>query len=245
VIPPSLAIAHMLGRFSWRTAIGALCIGLPTTALAIMFKAIGTAQHEPEAMLAIALAIGITILATIDRTIVQRAAGATGLRAEAAAIAVIAFTASTILPLHFFGPYRDHLGERLIAHVIRLRLVNVVGSDQDAQRDVRRLQDAVPAHAHVGFWGQSAAQLDFRHNPIRDLSWPAGSRARHLDEYLSPLEPASLRGLDYVIVEDVATAPQNDRWGAVNATAVSEIIGLVEPVAMAGRARLYRVRQAR
>lgn len=105
------------------------------------------------------------------------------------------------------------------------------------------LQAKAPAHARLGFWGRDAAQLDFRRNPIRDASWPRQSRRYR--EYLMMLSPATLAGLDYVLVERLPPSALldphvADPWGA-NASAVEPVASLLTLVEANGYGALYRI----
>lgn len=131
-----------------------------------------------------------------------------------------------------------------------------LAADQEAlSLRLRRLQARTPRGAALGLWGRSAGSLDYRRNPIRDVSWTAISAHRRSNRaaFLGGLTAQSLAGVDYVIVESFASPlrvveserfyPKFDRPLPTFSTPTSLVADRLELVAEEGNEQLYKVRR--
>jgi hypothetical protein len=248
-IPATALVLRVSGAVPWRSALAVLWFGAATLGLGLGLEAIRPAQHSAAAGTAVWIAAGLAMLAMIEPAAdaASPAAGAAspagGLSRLGVAVAVAVFGTIMIVGPGFDDGERGRLAQVFTRAAIALRdRLRLEPSDQ-ANADARALQDQVPAGARIGFWGRSAAQLDFRRNPIRDVSWPAATDRRRDKYYLTPVERASLAALDYLIVDGVAPIVDADPWGSAAAPPVDEVLEHVKPVASSGATQLYRVRR--
>ncbi len=161
----------------------------------------------------------------------------------AAMIALWLFTMFPIPPMR--SDRMDPIERRFIYTFVALRdLREHTQFDEDER--IHLLQEQVPAGKRIGFWGQSAARLDFARNPIVDLSWPAGSKQWRLG-FLTPLVPDRARGVDYLIVESLHPASsatvEDAYWSAPPPPPTAKVDAMLEPIATSAAARLFRLRQ--
>lgn len=251
-VPLVLLLLLFAGTFAWWSALGAallaLVVGLLSSRLGLM--PIGVRSF------ATGLAL-LTQLPFLIALLLEKAPRRAHLYPVTAALVFVwMFTDSLNLAV-----YRDvdrgRLPNRLTELGARAELAYFSGlaaNERSADERLRSLQGQVPRGARLGLWGRSAAKLDYRRNPIRDVSWTAVSAHRRSNRpaFLGGLTDKSLAGLDYVIVESfVAPLRERDdvfdrKTGARNptyATPTLLVADRLELVALVGNEKLYRVRQ--
>lgn len=251
-VPLVLLLLLFAGTFAWWSALGAallaLVVGLLSSRLGLM--PIGVRSF----------ATGLALLSQLPFLIAllfEKAPRRAHLYPVTAALVFVwMFTDSLNLAV-----YRDvdrgRLPNRLTELGARAELAYFSGlaaNERSADERLRSLQGQVPRGARLGLWGRSAAKLDYRRNPIRDVSWTAVSAHRRSNRpaFLGGLTAKSLAGLDYVIVESfVAPLRASDdefdrKTGARNptyATPTLLVADRLELVALVGNEQLYRVRR--
>jgi hypothetical protein len=220
-LPLGALLFHLLGGGAWRSSAAAACVAVAGYQLALAVYAVSPTVHVPEATFAAWFALGVAILVEMP-----------GRRAAPLAIAVIALTL-LVLPMYRTGELVQ-LGARISGAVTVWRERTVFGVDRDGA-DVRAAQEKIPAGAAIAYWGREAARLDFRRNPIRDISRIAGKPG--------PIRAASLHGAAWLIVEEREADRRRDPWlGTQMVTpAIAPIRDVVALHASAGIARVYRV----
>lgn len=233
-IPLGGLLLHLLGATAWRSALGVTCVALAGYQLALATFALLPAVHSADITFAAWLPVGLAI--AID--LVARETSDPYVRRGAPALAIV-FLASTLLVLPMFRRRdSDEMFARLAYAVIAWRERPVLGTERPAE-DIYRAQLQIPAGATLAFWGRSAARLEPRRNPIRDVSARTGA--------LAPIAPASLRDAGWLIVEDPGSAIVRDPWlrERVSKPAIADVSDLVELHATVGIAHLYRVHRQR
>jgi hypothetical protein len=242
VLPFTRGLLGLIGDEPPRGAVAVLCVAAGSYGLAVVLDAIRPAQHDPVASGATWLAVAVCVAAApawaavADRTRAR-------LHPEIVAVVIALFIAATVLAPNFSYPERGKIVTRLAGALYAIKYRPATGAGRRGHRDLRALQAQLPAGAAIGFWGQSAAELDFRRNQIVDISWPVN---RHRDElYLQMIEPRSLRGKDYVLVERVKIATPTpgtlDPWTSAQPTA--RVDDLLDRVACIDLACAYAVRR--
>lgn len=206
--------------------------------LALALDAIRPAQHHEAASFAVWFAAAACVAALpawygepARREALQPLVG----------VALLAlFVGGISIAPSFDGPRRGKLTKYFSDALVTIKYRRATGDGLGPHRDLRALQEHVPAGATIGFWGQSAGALDFRRNPIADRSWPPN---RHREElYLTPLELRGLRGRDYMLVEHVAPVETASvPWDLARATVYVE--GALERLACVERACVYAVQR--
>lgn len=241
-VPLTGIVLALAGGLRWRSAVGTLVFAVTTFGLAVLLDAIRPAQHSAGATFAVWLGAVVCI----------SAAGNTDSSASGERFAVgvwFASFAAVILALTWVvAPTRDVVRRDAVLGRFRsatytLKQEMLLGHDVSAHDRMARLQLRAPAGARIGFWGQSAAFLDHARNPIRDVSWPAHTKSRRNDVYLSPLTATSLAKLDYVLLEGVRANRVDDPWRRQRSAIPPSVESLLEPVATDGTGFLYRVRR--
>lgn len=251
-VPLVLLLLLLTGTFAWSSALGAallsLVVGLVSSRLGLM--PIGVRSF----------ATGLALLSQLPFLVAllfEKAPRRAHLYPVTAALVFVwMFTDSLNLAV-----YRDvdrgRLPNRLTELGARAELAYFSGlaaNERSVDERLRSLQGQVPPGARLGLWGRSAAKLDYRRNPIRDVSWTAVSAHRRSARpaFLGGLTAKSLAGVDYVIVESfVAPLRERDdefdrKTGARNPTYAAPTLLVeerLELVALVGNEKLYRVRR--
>jgi hypothetical protein len=206
--------------------------------LALALDAIRPAQHHEAASFTVWFAAAAYVAAL--PAWYEEPARREGLQPLVGVALLALFVGAISIAPSFDGIRRGKLTKYFGDALVTIEYRRATGDGLGSHRDLRALQEHVPAGATIGFWGQSAGALDFRRNPIVDRSWP---RNRHREElYLTPLELESLHGPDYMLVEHVA--PEKTAsvpWDFVRATVHVE--HALERLACIERACVYAVRR--
>lgn len=160
------------------------------------------------------------------------------LRGPIGVLLAFAVASTVFLPL-----LQAHRHRRVIARGMRVVQVasdlHALGFARAAATGSAELQARVPAGAALGFWGESPVGLDFRRNPIVDLSWPANARSS--GAFLTPLSRHRIARIAYLLVSGPPEYLPPASWSGGEST-VSDLEGRVELVAESRSARLFRVR---
>jgi hypothetical protein len=239
--PVTRAMLALLGDERPRDALAVLCFAVTSWGLAVALDAVRPAQHDAAASAAMWLSLAVCVAAA-------PAWGAPAgrpparLRLEVVAVVLALFLGARALAPSF-GKERGDLLVRLFGAIDNVEYRAATAAERRPHRALRALQERLPAGAAIGFWGRSAAALDFTRNRIVDISWPV---TRFRDEYyLQPIELHSLRGKDYVLVERLEIAPPitppPDRWDLQRPTGAVE--GSLERIACIDAACAYAVRR--
>lgn len=239
-------------RARWDDAVGVTIFSAITSFFAVWIGAVRPAQHGDSATFAVGFGLALCLLIHFAYESEREDCGAITRAVSTVALGV--FTVAMLLDPSFQDHRRNELIERFRVAITVLRDFNLRGVDLDAARDVRELQGMAPAGVSIGFWGVSADAIDFARNRVVDIGWAVKS-ARRRRHFLVPITPQVLKKLDYVIVEDLAPPPVFDPWAPARSTTrasrfrhpspTEAVESQLEPVAVAGAARLYRVRAAR
>lgn len=242
-LPFTRALLGLLGDEPPRSAVAVLCFATSSYGLAVVLDAIRPAQHDPIASGAIWLSVAMCVAAAPAWAEAAADRARARLHPEIAAVVIALFIAATVFVPNSSPPERSKLVQRLSDALIAIKHRPATGAGHRAHRDLRALQAQLPAGAAIGFWGQSPAELDFRRNRIVDISWPVD---RHRNEqYLQMIEPRSLNGKDYILVERVETAAPipgtYDPWSIARPT--TRVDDLLDRVACIDRACAYAVRR--
>lgn len=218
----AVLLAPCFALFLLRRPVAALgCAALLVTGGA-MLDAFRTA-HDSVALVSVWVAFALAVVA-------EQPPGA-------ALFAAASLLAGAIWPAVWDAEGNERVAHRFVRAIDALRFAT---PDEPA---LAALQQRAPAHARLGFWGRDATALDFRRNPIRDVSWPTASRRYH--EYLMLLSRPTLANLDYVLVEWLPPSKLldpyvADRWAA-NATGIDAVRGYLTLIEANGHGALYRI----
>lgn len=110
------------------------------------------------------------------------------------------------------------------------------GTRERAEHALHAAQLHAPDGARLAFWGATAGSLDFRRNPIIDVT------ASPRGVWREPLRATRLEGIDYLLLEDIA-APRYEKREIVVLPAVSDDVREhLELVHRDRMVQLYRVR---
>jgi hypothetical protein len=232
VIPLTTSILRLAGHYAWRSAYTVMWFASLSSLIAVLVLAIRKSQHIDSATVTVWFSLAVGSLSIIERDRV----------APGAAACLIAIVFSTTSFTGYFKRDRYNMMLRHSHAVMKFRDQVILDSMSWTHDDVRALQDLVPPGATIAFWGQSAAHLDFRRNPIRDVSWPVTNNVRRERDFLPALLPQHLLGSQYLLLEDLENKSPKDRWSSGYAPATSEIEDHLDELAKLGIARLYRVR---
>lgn len=160
------------------------------------------------------------------------------LRGPLGVLLAFAVASTVFLPL-----LQAHRHRRVIARGMRVVQVAsdlyALGFARAGATGSAELQARVPAGAALGFWGESPVGLDFRRNPIVDLSWPANARSS--GAFLTPLSRHRIARVEYLLVSGPPEYLPPASWSSGEST-ISDLDGRVELVAESRSARLFRVR---
>lgn len=232
-LPLAALVLRMLGGVAWRSVLGAMCAAVASYQLAIASSALPPEMHAAEAVFAIWFVVGVAGAIAVAR--LEPSPAAPWLR-PAGAVLAIALIALTALGLPMFRPIeRRAMTAPFTAAVAAWRDRIVFGAGRAAD-DVHAAQLRIPAGAAIAFWGHSAARLEFRRNPIRDVASDGGGAAA--------ITEARLRALPWWIIEDQPIGGRRDPWSGDRArsSALVEASGRLELHDTIGSARVYRVR---
>lgn len=239
-------LLRLVGFAPWRDELSAACAGATATSLVGVSGLAGSIQA-----VLFAAWFGLLVLAFL-RSFAPDAAGAAAgelapadLPALRGPVGVVLAISAGILVL---GPNlspgrRERLLDRVSRTLGAAPELRALGLGSLGRSGLAELQAHVPAGARLGFWGSHPGGLDFRKNPIIDLSWPrSGASAA---TYLAPLSRASLSGVDFVLVENVKKWVTGgiDPWGSTETGATALVEDVLELFAEAPSARLYRVHE--
>lgn len=134
--------------------------------------------------------------------------------------------------------------QRAVRRLTKLtQTLPALGLSRAVASDAAALQARAPAGAPIGFWGQNPAGLDFRRNPITDISWAEEPRTN--GAFLAPLSRRGLArfaALRYVLMASPPASPAIV-WD-VGRDLTGELSDVLELVAESGSAKLFRVRRA-
>lgn len=242
-IPVTALVLRLSGSFRWHSPFAVLWFGTITLALALALEAVRPAQHIAPAGAAMWLAANLATIAAIEPPAAQPGPRRAQLGVFGSAIAAAAFVVAAILGPAYDGDLHARVVQRFYNAVVMLRDRRELAEVARTSAYVPALQERVSPGARIGFWGRSAAQLDFRRNPIRDLSWPASSDRRRDKYYLVPLQRANLSAADYLIIESLAPNAEPDPWGTSVGPATEDVAPYLEPLASSGAMQLYRVKR--
>jgi hypothetical protein len=251
-------LLRLVGFSPWRDELSFACAGATATTLigATATSALGSIQQVVFAawfgLLVLALLRSFAAPAERPEEAAAPATSASAAPAAAPGIARLRGPMGVVLAVStgilVLGPNlhegrRKRLVDRLTRTLGAAPELRALGLDRLGDNGAAELQARVPAGAALGFWGTHPGRLDFRRNPITDLSWPR-SRAT-LATFLAPLSRQSLEEVDFVIVEAVKKwlGGGLDPWGSAEAGPTGAVEDVLELVAEARSARLYRVRK--
>lgn len=229
-IPFALAVAGVSGA-SRRTLYVVITFAVITWGLAIGLDAIRPAQRGA----ATAITIGFGALAGVC----LRARAGDRLSPAALGVVLAAALAFVVLPAMVDYDRRGFVATRLYRALLVAQQRAAIG-EEPAESALRALQDQVPAGARLGFWGRSPAQLDYRRHRLRDVSW--STKVRRDRYFLTPLLQTSLKGLDYLLVENTAAQDTQDPWDTLR-PATAYVADQLELVVSNEYAQLFRVRR--
>jgi hypothetical protein len=136
-----------------------------------------------------------------------------------------------------WGEDHDKPMNRLIRAAVTVRQTLVFGGPHDLEAPVAALQPFVPRGARIGFWGVSAGMLDYRRNPVIDLT----GGAKRTDA-MAPMDEGDLRHVDYVLLENIEPKGVSDAWNA-RSTPTAAVDSKLELRATSDGAFLFRVRR--
>ncbi len=228
---PLAGIGIWLLDVRWRSGLGVLAFAVASFALARACHAISPSFQAANASHLMWYGAGIAVVATSRIAI----------RPVVSGLVLALLVATTFFDTGLVDATRERLRDRFAEPALRMGELLELGQAFEADDDARAVQDRAPRAARIGFWGQSAGQLDFRRDRIVDLSWPPD--VWRTDYFLSEITPQALRHVDYLIVETMFGRPERDPWGSVRPGAIDQIRDRLDPIASVGRATLYRVRQ--
>lgn len=246
VIPVVWLVGYLAGIRTWRSAFSTLWFASLSALVAVFVDAIRASQHIETASVALWFVLGAGSLASLelveDRDPHEPIASSPGRMVPGAGAFVLAIVFSAISFTPYFAYDRYGMMLRHYHAVMMFRDQVNLGCMMWTHEDVRAMQEIVPPGAKLLFWGQSAALLDFRRNQIRDTSWPAVARARRERNFLPSLTPESLRGAEYLILEDLESNSAPDPWDMGYVATTAAVEDRLLEVGRSGVARLYRVR---
>jgi hypothetical protein len=230
-MPLVAAARHVLAPRRGPDALGALLFASVMYGLALLFDAIRRAQHGDGAVVTVCFGGAACIC-----WLLARPRNARTIQLGAASVVLALVVAYTITgPAFEDGRWRAT--NRVIRAVVALRQTLVFGGPHDLEAPVATLQAEVPRGARIGLWGENAGKLDFRRNPVVDLT-----RSGKRDETMVPMAAAEVRQVDYVLLENLEPATAPDLWNpSSNPTAAVE--SLLDLRASSDGAVLFRVRR--
>ncbi len=251
----AVPVLRLVGFQPWRDELTAACSGAIATSL---LGATGLAGSMQQAIFAAWFGLLVLALTRAFGSIpLEEDASSQHSAATAAAAAprtldflrgpmglvLAAAVAITVLGPNLHTGRRDRMISRLGRTLGAATELRAIGFDRLGDSGLLELQQRTPAGARVGFWGTHPSGLDFRRNPVRDVSWPKDVRVD--SSFLTPLSRDLLREVDFVIVETVQKklSGGSDPWGATALGATGKAADALELLAQAHSARLYRVRK--
>lgn len=233
-LPLAALMLRMLGGAAWRSGLGVMCAAVASYQLAIVSYAVPSTGHAAEAVFATWFAVGIGGVIAIARLPADMAP-VSWLRTAVTAL-VISLISLTELGLPMFrAGERRSITAQLSGAVAAWRDRVAFGGSRSAE-DVHAAQLQVPAGAAIGFWGRSAARLEFGRNPIRDVAGDGSPTA--------VVTEARLHALPWWIVEDLPISRRRDPWSG-DRTHSSDVIDASQRMELRGTigaVRIYRVR---
>jgi hypothetical protein len=237
----TLLILPLIGTYRWRSALGVLTFAVVSASLAPVFGVVPPSAHSGSAISATWFAAAVGVFALFDSRQLAAPEGER-IRLLIAAAALVVFLSTNVLWPNFNQQRRDRLRDRFLDAAVELQFVAANGYDTDQDQVALQLQRRVPPGASIGLCGISAAALDYARNPISDLAWQG-------DRLLAPLSRATVRGVSYLLLEDIEPpepppVPKRraDPWGRARPSRTAPIEAMLEPIAAAGTTRLYRVK---
>lgn len=255
-VPVALLLLLFLGSFRWWSAPGLALIAVGAGFLAASLSLTPPGSRSVAVVLAVALHAPLLAALLVERaafsrwgTPVGRAVGTSAagrLYPLVAAAMVMTIFLHSLWPLALHHHFRSPFTTRFVDFIDRLERLGTTGGDSAIDQRMRRLQHRIPAGARLGVWGKSAGRLDYRRNPITDVSWSPATGRR---VFLAGITRKQLAELDYLVVE----AFVRTRWRdyvvedevvkATHSVPTIFVEDQLELVAAEGWERLYKVRR--
>lgn len=228
-----------LGATTWRSAAGVGLFAALSLTIASGVHAISPSFQAPNTLALAWLATGLGFVLVACARESQETDPASSREPITLALVLAMIVGVTLLDGIVSDAGRRRVLMRITPAAERLDELRTLGFATEPHDEALALQQLVPPGVRMGFWGASAARLDFRRNPIRDVSWP--SHQWRSEYFLSAIDRRELRGVDYVLVETMFGRPVPDPWGTWRATATSAVADDLLLIASLGRMRLFRV----
>jgi hypothetical protein len=235
-------VLPLLGTYSWRSPFGVLTFAVIAASLATTLGLIPPVAHSGSAISTIWFAAAAAVFSLLDARPPTVAANAERLHLMTGVVTLVVFLTTNVLWPNFDPRRHDRLRARLIGAAVELQFVACYGYNADQDRAAEALQRRIPRGASLGFFGASAGELDYTRNPISDLAWQG-------DRLFAALSPSAVRGISYLLLEELepprpppGPRSQPDPSRDVRTSPTAGIDDLLEPVAVDGTMRLYRVK---
>lgn len=249
-VPVALLVLLFLGTFRWWSAPGLALIAIGAGFIAASLSLTPAGSRSVAVMLAVVLHAPLLAALLVERAAFSRwgtpVTGAGRLYPVVAAAVVMAIFLQSLWPLALHHHFRSPFTTRFVDFIDRLERIGTTGGDSAIDQRMRRLQHRIPAGARLGVWGKSAGRLDYRRNPITDVSWSPATGRR---VFLAGITRKQLDDLDYLVVE----AFVRTRWRdyvvedevvkATHSVPTIFVEDRLELVAAEGWERLYKVRR--
>jgi hypothetical protein len=240
-VPLVMGVLSLLGSYGLGSALGtalvATLIGVIAAKLALTA---GGARSQATALAVLSHLPFLLVL------LLEPVARPRRLFPLVAAILLAGLFTDSLFAATFRDADRTRVTNRFVELGAKAEMAHAAGLEHPIDARMRRLQLRVPAGARLGVWGKSAAQLDYRRNPISDVSWNAPRRGNRIT-FLGGLTPKNLGGIDYLLIESfVATRWRDDAFDlpkdkATHANPTLFVGGQLELLAEEGHEQLYRV----
>lgn len=234
-------VLPLLGTCSWRSPFGVLTFAVIAASLSTTLGLVPPVAHSGSAISTIWFAAAAAVFSLIDGP-PSPASGTDRLFMTTGVVALVLFLTTNALLPNFDSRRRDRLRARFVGAAVELQFVARNGYNTDQDQAVQALQRRVPPGASLGVLGVSSAALDYTRNSISDLAWQ-GNRL------FEPLSPSTIRGISYLLLEELEPpkpppGPRNriDLSDGIRPSLSAGIDDLLETVAIAGTARLYRIK---
>lgn len=223
------AVRRVIAPGTAPDALSALVFASVTYGLALLLDVIRPAQHGDGAVITVVVGGAACACWLFSRH--------RQVRMHVAAAAVLfAMLVGYMIIGNAYGGGHYEASLRFVRAAAALRETLVFGAPHDLEDDVAALQARVPRGARIGFWGESGGRLDFRRNPISDLT-----RGDKRTDKMARITVSAVRRIDYMILENEEPPQAPDRWFPPDEPS-AEIRAMLEPIDSTGGALLFRVR---
>lgn len=241
VVPFLGLLLHLAGRIPWRSPLAIIAFGAVSSRFALRLDAIHAAQHGDSSTFVVWVALALCLFALVDHD----APDARPLAPGAAALLGACFIVGAVTGPNFSYQRRDRISTPYTQALLAYKRYRALGDDDAAARELRQLEERVPAGSAIAFWGRSVEDLDFARHRVIDISIPLAVHRNRT--FLMRIEPMSLEAVDYLLLENLDPSPKLDPqlvdpFGAPG-SATQYVDDLLETVAMTPSARLCRVRE--